>query len=75
MPYSGPAAPPTVEISVVATSFRTSPGVDAGRQVVELGEHGREAAVHVLAVVAVADLAVERDELDPVLGDDVGAQP
>ena len=30
MPYSGPAAPPTVEINVVATSFSTPPGVSGG---------------------------------------------
>ena len=30
MPYNGPAAPPTLEINVVATSFSTAPGVSGG---------------------------------------------
>ena len=70
MPYSGPAAPPTVEMSVVANSLRTSP---VSRPAVRRAwEDGLEAAVHVLAVVAVADLPVEGDQLDPVLGERLG---
>ncbi len=49
----------------------------AGRALVELAEHGLQAAVHVDAVVGVADRRVERRELVAALGDrpGEGAQP
>ena len=73
MPYSGPEAPPTLRIRVVATDVSTSAGC-CGCAVVERCERGVKPARHVLAVVGVADGGVELGEVVPVLGDD-GAEP
>ena len=66
VPYSGPAAPPTVLIRVRPAVRRRRPA-RAGRRRpraarVERRDDGREAAVHVGAVVAVADRLVERGQ-------------
>ena len=68
MPYSGPLAPPTLLTSVMPTSLNSSSAVAGGR-VVELVEHRLHPAVHVDAVVGVADGRVELGELAPVLRD------
>ena len=47
-----------------ASASSTASTWRAGRRV---RQHGLEAAVHVLAVIAVADLAIQRDELDAML--------
>ena len=67
MPYSGPAAPPTLETSAIATVLSTAPGsaCSAGAELLERLGHP---AVHVRPVVAVADRGVERDKLGAVLG-------
>ena len=62
MPYSGPLAPPTVETSVMPIVFRMVPMslVGDGRQLLQ---HRLEAAVHVDAVIGVADRRVERRQV------------
>ena len=66
MPYSGPAAPPTLEISAIATVLSTAPGVGLLADAERL-ERLAHPAVHVRAVVAVADRGVETNELLTVL--------
>ena len=75
VPYSGPAAPPTVDTRVMPASFSRAPTL-VGRPV-ELGHHRLHAAVHVHAVVGVADRRVELRELVAALRDRrrEGAQP
>ena len=71
VPYSGPAAPPTLDIRVMAVSFRAAPAVSGGASAIF--DHDRfEAAVHVFAVVRIADRPVQLDEFLPVLRHGLG---
>ena len=80
MPYSGPAAPPTV-LMRVRPAVRSRAAGD-GPRLVALGSAGveqradrGEAAVHVRAVVAVADGLVQRGQRGRLVVDPVGGEP
>ena len=62
VPKSGPDAPPTVITSLVPIAFSAS-GSGFAASCVGFGSHRLEAALHVEAVVAVADRLVERGQL------------
>ena len=73
VPYSGPAAPPTLDTSVIADRLehRSRIGLLGG---LELLHRLRHAAIHVRPVVAVADRGIETHELLTVLAH-LGREP
>ncbi len=71
VPYSGPLAPPTVDTSVMPTLVNSAAAV-VGLGLVERGDGRLHPAIHVGAVVGVADRGVEIGQLVPVLGDEPG---
>ena len=71
VPNSGPEAPPTfITRCMPAASERVRQGL--GRKAVDIRQNGLEAALHVGAVIAVADRLVERGQLVRMIDDRPG---
>jgi hypothetical protein len=74
MPYSGPEAPPTLEIRVLPVTVRIAPACLLAAPGFQRAEDGGEAAGQVDAVVGVADRCVQLGEVVAVGLDDPGGR-